>query len=136
MTKVAGVKKPNENQEATALWRMKAASDSGEERYDPEQRDNILGRNKRDWNCGKSTSKTQLWHWAKLRSAWRIRMAADNWLETFCGLGLQWLVRHGAKDVLETFVGKCLARFGSLGQCPFAHSLHALECRVSSTFSL
>ena len=36
--------------------------------------------------------------------------------------------RRGAKDVGRAFVGKCLARFGSVGQCAVAHSLHALEC--------
>ena len=37
-------------------------------------------------------------------------------------------LRHGAKDVGQTIVGKCLALFGSLGQCAFAHSFHELEC--------
>ena len=41
----SGVKKPNESQKARALWRMKAARDSGEEFYDPERKDNSLGRN-------------------------------------------------------------------------------------------
>ena len=35
-------------------------------------------------------------------------------------------LRHGAKDVGQTIVVKCLAPFGSLGRCAFAHSLHAL----------
>ena len=46
MSRAAGVKKPNESQKARALWRMKAARDSGEDFYDPERKDNILGRNK------------------------------------------------------------------------------------------
>ena len=29
-----------------ALWKMKAARDSGDNFYDPERKDNILGRNK------------------------------------------------------------------------------------------
>ena len=31
MSKAAGVKKPNENQKAKALWKMKAAKDRGED---------------------------------------------------------------------------------------------------------
>ena len=46
MSKAAGVRKPNESQKAKALWKMKAARDSGEDFYDPERKDNILGRNK------------------------------------------------------------------------------------------
>ena len=46
MGKAAGVKKPNESQKARALWRMKAARDSGEGFYDPEREDNILRRKK------------------------------------------------------------------------------------------
>ena len=45
-SKAAGVKRPNENQKAKALWKMKAARDSGEDFYDPERKDKILGRNK------------------------------------------------------------------------------------------
>ena len=41
-----GVKKPHENQKAKALWKMKAAKDRGEDFYDPERKENILGRNK------------------------------------------------------------------------------------------
>ena len=46
MRKAAGVKKPNESQKARALWMMMSARDSGEDFYDPERKDNILGRNK------------------------------------------------------------------------------------------
>ena len=45
-SKAAGVKRPNEDQKAKALWKMKAARDSGEDFYDPERKDKILGRNK------------------------------------------------------------------------------------------
>ena len=37
-------------------------------------------------------------------------------------------LRHGAKGVGQTFVRKSLVLLGSLGQCAFAHSIHALEC--------
>ena len=40
------LKKPHEAPKAKALWKMKAAKDRGEEFYDPECKDNILGRNK------------------------------------------------------------------------------------------
>ena len=46
MSKAAGVRKPNGSQKARALWKLKAARDSGENFYDPERKDNILGRNK------------------------------------------------------------------------------------------
>ena len=45
MSRAAGVRKPNESQIARALWKMKAAKDKGEDFYDPERKDNILGRN-------------------------------------------------------------------------------------------
>ena len=45
MSKAAGVRKPNEGQKANSLWKMKAARDTGEAFYDPERKDNILGRN-------------------------------------------------------------------------------------------
>ena len=56
---------PHEGQKARALSEMKAARDSVEDFYDPERKDNILEEIKRDWNCGKSTSQTQMWHWRK-----------------------------------------------------------------------
>ena len=46
MSKAAGERKPNESQKAKVLWKMKAARDSGEDFYDPERKDNCLGRNK------------------------------------------------------------------------------------------
>ena len=45
--KVAGVRKTNDSQKARALWKMKAARDCGEDFYDPERKDNILGRKKK-----------------------------------------------------------------------------------------
>ena len=42
MSKPAGVKKPIGK--ARALWRMKAARDSGGDLYDPERKDNIFGK--------------------------------------------------------------------------------------------
>ena len=38
-------KKPQEAQKAKAFIKMKAAKDAGEECYDPEREENILGRN-------------------------------------------------------------------------------------------
>ena len=46
MSKAVGVRKPNESHKAKAVCKMKAARDSGEDFYDPERKDNILGRNK------------------------------------------------------------------------------------------
>ena len=114
MSKAEGVRKPNESQKANALWKIKAARDRGEEFYDPERKDNILGRNK-----------------TGLERAWRITVKVDVWLETCCGIGLQWLwprgLRHGARDVKQAVVGKCLGLFGSVGQRALTHGIHALE---------
>ena len=46
MSMAAGTKKPSESQKARDLWKMKAAKDRRGEFYDPERKDNILGRNK------------------------------------------------------------------------------------------
>ena len=46
MSRAVGVKKLQEAQKAKAFWKMKAAKEAGEEYYDPEREDNILGRNK------------------------------------------------------------------------------------------
>ena len=46
MSKAGRVRKPNASQKAKALWKVKAGRDSGEDFYDPERKDNILGRNK------------------------------------------------------------------------------------------
>ena len=46
MRRAVGVKKPQEARKAQALWKMKAAKDTGEEYYDPMREDNILWRNK------------------------------------------------------------------------------------------
>ena len=45
MCRAVGVKKPQEAQKANALWKMKAAKETGEEYYDPTRADNIRGRN-------------------------------------------------------------------------------------------
>ena len=36
-------------------------------------------------------------------------------------------LRHGPRDVGKALVGKGLALFGPVGQCAFAHSIHAVE---------
>ena len=79
----------------------------------------ILEEILRDWNSGKSTSKTRLWHWTRIQSAWRVRARVY-------GLWPRGL-RHDSRDVGRAFVGLCWALFGSVGQCAAAHSLHALE---------
>ena len=44
MSKAVGVRKPSESQKVKALWKMKAARDSGEDFCVPERTDNILGK--------------------------------------------------------------------------------------------
>ena len=46
MRTAASVKKPNDNQKAKALWKMKTAKDREDDFYDPERKDNIFGRDK------------------------------------------------------------------------------------------
>ena len=146
MSKAAGSQKPSESQKARALWRTKAARDSGEDFYDPEREDSILGRNKTrpelweehqrlNWGSGQSFE-------VRGESVSRLTIGSRPVVElVFNGLWPRGL-RHGARDVRETFLGKCLAFLGSLGHCAFAHSIHAVECskevwtaRVSSSFS-
>ena len=51
-----GVKKPQEAQKATALWKMKAAEEAGED---------YLDLTRRDWHFGKNTFKIQVVRWRK-----------------------------------------------------------------------
>ena len=60
------------------------------------------------WNGTGTVGRAPLWLWTKLWSAWRIRIKADYWLETFRGIGLQWLVAEMATVC-------------------FAHSIYSLE---------
>ena len=52
MSKVLGLKKPQEAQKAKALWVMKAAKDRKEEFYYQARNENILGRN---------TTRLEMW---------------------------------------------------------------------------
>ena len=52
-------------QERKPFGKMKAAKDRGEEFYDPERKDNILGRNKTRLELWEEPSKTRPWHWIK-----------------------------------------------------------------------
>ena len=45
MSRAVWVRKPQEAQEVSALWKMKAAKDAGKEYNDPTRADNIKGRN-------------------------------------------------------------------------------------------
>ena len=45
MSKAVGMKKPQEAQKAKALWKMKAATEAGEQYFDTTREDNIRGRN-------------------------------------------------------------------------------------------
>ena len=107
---------------------MKAARDGGEDFYDPERKDNILGRKKTRLEMWEEHFKDPI---VTLDSAWRIRIKADYWLEDCCGIGLQWLVAERAQARCQrcgtNLCEKRLALLGSLGQCAFAHSIHALE---------
>ena len=45
MRRTAGLRSHMKPKKAKALWKMKAAKDRGEDFYDPDRKDNILGRN-------------------------------------------------------------------------------------------
>ena len=46
VSRAVGVKKSNESQKSESFWKMKAARDGGDDFYDPERKNNMLGRNK------------------------------------------------------------------------------------------
>ena len=83
ISKAVRVIKPQEAQKARALWVVTAAKDRREEFYDPVRKVNFfLEEIKRDWSCGKNTSKTQLLPWTKPYSAWKISIKVGSKL---CG---------------------------------------------------
>ena len=45
ISKATGARKPGESQKAKALWKMKVGKEQGEEFYESEREDKILGRN-------------------------------------------------------------------------------------------
>ena len=64
--------KQQEAQKAKALWARR------EEFYDPARNEAFWEEIKRDWSCGKSTSKTQLLPWTKPKSAWKISIKVGS----------------------------------------------------------
>ena len=108
---------------------MKAVRDSAEDFYDPERTDNILERNKTRLELWEEHLKDPIVALDKAlcmgESVSRLTIGSKPFVElVFNG-------REGSgsgKDVGQTIVGKCLALFGSLGQCAFTNSLHASEC--------
>ena len=70
---------------------------------------------KRDWNCGKSTSKTRLWHWIKRGSAWRIRAWVFSARGPVSGVVSDGLRRLPPTSVGEADLGDLLALLGPVG---------------------
>ena len=66
MSGAAGARKPSESQKREAT--LEGRRQEVVERISMAQkaRTTFWEGIERDWNCGKSTSKTQLWHWTKL----------------------------------------------------------------------
>ena len=89
-SEAAGVKKSNESQRVKALWKMKATRDGGEGFYDPERKDNILGRNRTRLELREEHLKDPIVALDNLWSAWRSSIKADCWLEPLCGSDFQW----------------------------------------------
>ena len=119
MSKALGVKEQQEAQKARALWAMNAAKDRREEFDDPARKDDILGRKKRDWSCGKSTSKTQLWPWTKAQ----VRgISVLKWLKALWKQGSNGM-RSGGVGSDAAVVGRGPVTFsGCLGQCASTHN--------------
>ena len=130
--RAGGVKKPNESKKAKAILKMKAARDSGEDFYDPERKDNILGRNKTRLEMWEEHLKDPI---VALDKAFEVRGESVSRLIVgsrlvvelvFNGMWLRGLM-YGAKDVGQISVKRCLALFGTVGQRAFVHSIHAWE---------
>ena len=104
MSRAAGVRRPSESQKAMALWKMKAAKHRREDFYDPERKDNILGRNK---------TRLELWE-EHLKDP---IVALDTCVENLCSLDVfpgpvvevvfngLWPkgLRHGSRHVENAF---------------------------------
>ena len=92
MSRAVGDQKPQEAQKAKALWKMKAAKDAGEEYYDPEREDNILGRNKTRLALWEEHLKDPIVALGKALKC--VENSCWSWPE--CSVGgsvLQWLVK-------------------------------------------
>ena len=121
MSGALGVKKPQEAQKATALWKMKAAKDVGEEYYDPDRKDKILRRNEtRLALLGRAPQRPNccVGQSPKVRGSSILRLT----------VGSNLLRNRGFNDLGQTVVVKGLAFFFErAGQCASTHSFHALE---------
>ena len=65
MSRVVGVRNPQQTQKAKALWKVKAAKDAGEKYHDSTREVGIKEEARQDQHFGKSTSKIQLLRWTK-----------------------------------------------------------------------
>ena len=114
----AGVRKPNESQNARALWKMKAAKDSGEDFYDPERKDNFLGRNKTRLELLDQHLKDPIVVLDKalncVESSCWVCSSAEN---TVVGVISNGLCRLPPKFVGKADLGGRLAPLASDGQC-------------------
>ena len=97
------VQKPQEAPKAKALWKMKATKDVGEEYYDPEREDNIMGRSK--------TRTISTLGRASQRSDWGT------------GSSSEMLKIRGRRSWPEHFVEGAFCN----GRCWLPHSIHGME---------
>ena len=126
MSRAVGVKKPQETQNAKALWKIKAAKEAGEEYYDPTREDNIWRRN-----------ETRLAPWEEhlkdpIVALDSLEMGGKVVLEVSARLGGR-LPRNGGRWLPPKCVGKAdlggrLVLLGSDGLFVFTHSFHGVEC--------
>ena len=100
------MKKPHEAQKAKALWKMKAAKDSGEEYYDPDREDNILVRNKTRLELWEEHLKDPIVALDKAlkcveNSCWRVSGPRTLWRERSPMAGVGFLQSLWEKPIWE-----------------------------------
>ena len=145
MSRAAGAKKPSESQQAKARWAMKAAKDRGEY-CDPARKANSCEGTRRDWSCGKSTSKTQSYGQSFEvlgESLLGLTFGSKRLVKSRVNCSGLRLCGHRkfAKDVGKAVLGRRLTLLEPVGECASAHSVHLLECsreivgRMASSFS-
>ena len=111
---------PSESQKARALWKMKAGQRQGGGCYDPERKDNLLGRNKPRLDLGgRAPQRPDCGTGQILEVRGELVLSWIFWLETCCGSGLQWAVAERAQAWFHS--GKL---FGPVWICGTALRLH------------
>ena len=133
MSKATGAKKPNESEQAKALWAMKADWDRGEESYDPARKEHILGKKKKRLDLWEEHLKDPIAALAKalecLENLFQCWLLVRSLVASRgdCN-GLQYCGREDfAKYVRRALLGRRLALLGPMGGGALAHIIQFLE---------